>query len=43
VLDGNIGYSEALQMDADEISEANAALDIFVEQIKKQTKKGGAK
>ncbi len=41
VLDGNIGYSDALQMDADEIMEANAALDIFIEQMKKKPKKGG--
>lgn len=42
MLDGNISYSDALQMDIDEIEEANAALDIFIEQMKKQPKKGGA-
>lgn len=40
VLDGNVSYGDALKMDADEIMEANAALDIFIEQIKKQSKKG---
>lgn len=41
VLDGNISYSDACQMNIDEIMEANAALDIFIEHINKQSKKGG--
>lgn len=42
MLDGNIGYSDALHMDIDEVEEANAALDILIEQMKKKPKKGGA-
>ena len=42
VLDGNISYSDACQMDIEEIMEANAALDILIEHMKKKPKKGGA-
>jgi hypothetical protein len=40
ILDGNISYSDAMQMDIEEIMEANAALDLYVEKLKKQTQKG---
>lgn len=40
-MSGAISYSDASKMDADEIAEANAALDIFVESVNKG-KKGGA-
>lgn len=38
VLDGNINYSDALKMDIEEIEEANAALDILIENMNKKTK-----
>lgn len=37
--DCNISYTEASQMDVDEIAEANAALDIKNEQMKKGGRK----
>jgi hypothetical protein len=36
-----LSYSEACEMDYDELSEANAALDIYIEQKNKANKKGG--
>lgn len=34
-MNGVIGYSDALKMDEDEIIEANAALDVFIESAQK--------
>ncbi len=39
VLDGNISYSDANKMDIEEIMEANAALDILIEEQRKGAKK----
>lgn len=39
VLDGNVSYSDAMQLDIDEIMEANAALDILIEEQRKGAKK----
>lgn len=36
VLDGGISYSDACIMDYEEIQEANAALDIYIEQTKRK-------
>lgn len=32
-MEGKISYTEACQMDWDELLEANAALDIYIEKI----------
>jgi hypothetical protein len=36
-----ISYTEACEMNIDELSEVNAALDIYIEQKNKANKKGG--
>jgi hypothetical protein len=38
ILDGGIGYTDASNMDYEEISEANAALDIYIEKQNKPKK-----
>lgn len=38
-MEGKISYSEASQMTIDELLEANAALDIYIEKIENKTKK----
>jgi hypothetical protein len=38
-----LSYSEACEMDIDELHEINAALDIYIEQKNKANKKGGKK
>lgn len=43
VMDKRISYSEASVMDIDEIMEANAALDIYIEIQNKASRKGGKK
>lgn len=42
IVEGVIAYSEASQMELDEIFEANAALDMLIEK-KNQAMKGGKK
>lgn len=39
----SISYAEACEMDVHELMEANAALDLYIEQQKKANKKGGKK
>jgi len=38
-MEEKISYDEAIRMTADEIAEANAALDLYAEALKKQAKK----
>ena len=38
-----LSYSEACEMDMDELCEVNAALDIYIELQEKANKKGGKK
>ena len=42
-MEEKISYSEASQMDEDELQEANAALDYYIDLLEKQQKKGGKK
>lgn len=37
-MDGGISYSDALNMDYEEIAEANEALDIYIEKQNKANK-----
>lgn len=41
MLDGNISYADAIQMDMEEIEEANVALDILIENMNKKPKQRG--
>ena len=43
VLQDVVDYETALEMTLDEIYEANAALDIHIENVNKANKKGGRK
>lgn len=38
VLDGGLGYSDTANMDYEEIAEANAAMDIYIEKQNKANK-----
>jgi hypothetical protein len=43
IVERVLSYSEACEMDIDELYEVNAALDIYIEQKNKANKKGGKK